>query len=119
LTHEPAALVDFFVPGPPHSQKPWVTRVIDAALGQSRVTSACELDVEFILPRDRVLWILPSETNLSSMLRVLLEALEDTVLRDAPEGRGGLVTIRARTRLADAEQEPGTRIVLRRAGAEH
>ena len=119
MTHEPAALVDFFVPGPPHSQKPWVTRVIDAAIGQPRISNACELDVEFVLPRDRVLWILPSETSLSSMLRVLLEALEDTVLRDAPEKEGSIVSIRARAKIAEAGHEPGTHIVLRQAGAEH
>jgi hypothetical protein len=118
LTREPAVLVDFFVPGPPHSQKPWVSRVIDAAIEQPRVTTACELDVEFILPRDRVPWILPSETTLSNMLRVLLEALEDTVLREVPEEGGGLVYIRARTKLAAAE-EPGTRIVIRRSSTEH
>ena len=118
LTHESAPLVDFFVPGAPHSQKPWVSRVIDAAIGQPRISSACELDVEFVLPRDRVPWILPSETSLSNMLRVLLEALEDTVLREAPEGEGSLVAIRARAKLAGANQEPGTHILLRRAGAE-
>jgi len=119
VTHEPAALVDFFVPGPPHSQKPWVSRVIDAAIGQPRVSCACELDVEFVLPRDRVPWILPSETSLTNMLRVLLEALEDTVLREAPEAEGSLVTIRACVKLAETDQKPGTHIVLRRAGAEH
>jgi hypothetical protein len=118
LTNESAALVEFRVPGPPHSQKPWVSRVIDAALGQPHVSSACELDVEFVLPRERVPWILSSETSLSNMLRALLEALEDTVLREITEEEGGLVSIRARSRLAEAGQEPGTHIVLRRAGAE-
>jgi hypothetical protein len=118
LTPETSALVDFFVPGPPHSQKPWVSRVIDAAIEQPRVTTTCQLDVEFVLPRDRVPWILPSETTLTNMLRVLLEALEDTVLREVPEEGGGLVSIRARTKSAGAGQEPGTRIVLRPAGAE-
>jgi len=93
--------------------------VIDAAIGQPRISNACELDVEFVLPRDRVLWILPSETSLSSMLRVLLEALEDTVLRDAPEKEGSIVSIRARAKIAEAGHEPGTHIVLRQAGAEH
>ena len=119
MTREPSVILDFIVPGPPHSQKPWVSRVLDAAIGQPRVTTECELDVEFILPKDRVLWILPSETNLSNMVRVLLEALEDTVLREIPEGGGGLVAIRARTKLAEEGQEPGTHIVMRRAGAKH
>lgn len=115
MTDNPAVLVDFVVPGPPHSQKPWVSRVIDTALGQPRVTVPCELDVEFVLTTDHVPWILPAETSLSTMLGVLLEALEETVLRDALEEGGGLVAIHARTKFADASQPPGARIVLREA----
>ena len=115
VTHEPSVLADFFVPGPPHSQKPWVSRVIDAALGQPRVMEKCELEVEFVLSPDRVAWILPSEPSLANMLRALLEALEDTVLRGASEEGGGLVALRARTKVSDASRPPGTRIVIRRA----
>ena len=109
--------MEFSVPGPPHSQKPWVSRVIDAALGEPRVTEPCVLEVEFVLAPERVAWILPSETSLENMLRALLAALEDTVLRGASEEGGGLVAIHARTKVADASRPPGTRIVIRRASA--
>lgn len=115
VARPPAALVDFSVPGPPHSQKPWVSRVIDAALGEPRVPIPCELEVEFVLAPGHVPWIRPSETCLESMLRALLEALEDTVLRRAGDEGGGLVAIHARTRVAEGGQPPGTHIVIRGA----
>ena len=117
MARKPSSLADFFVPGAPHSQKPWVSRVIDAALGQPRVNETCELEVEFVLSPDRVAWILPSETSLENMLRALLEGLGDTVLRSAPGEGGSLVAIHARTKVADARQPPGTHIVLRKAEA--
>lgn len=115
MTRKAAALVDFMVPGPPHSQKPWVSRAIDAALGQPRVTEPCDLEVEFALTPDHVPWILPSETSLSNMLRVLLEALEETVLRGAQEEGGGLVSIRARSKVVNSAESAGTHVVVRRA----
>ena len=114
---DPKPLVDCFVPGPPHSQKPWVSRVIDATLGQPRPTGSCELDVEFAAPPDRVSWILPSETRLSTMLKVLLDTLEETLLRDVLDDGGGLVTIHAHRKVVHKEGEAGTRIVVRRTPA--
>lgn len=119
MARDTKVLVECFVPGPPHSQKPWVSRVIDATMGQPRVTRSCELEVEFATPPDRVPWILPSETRLTSMLKVLLDTLEDTILRDALDPgsseRGGLVAVHARVRLVRSGEEAGTRIILRQA----
>lgn len=114
MANDSEVLLDCYVPGPAHSQKPWVSRVIDATIGAPRVSGSCELDVEFAQPSDHVSWILPSETNLSNMLRVLLEALEDTVLRDALDSGGGLVAVHARSRVVRSAEEAGTRIRLRR-----
>lgn len=117
MSPDSLVLVDCFIPGPPHSQKPWVTRVIDVMLGQPRITVPCELDVEFVLPPDRVPWILPEESRLTSLVKVLLDALEDTVLRDVlgPQREvGGLVAVHARTKAGRPNEEAGARIVLRR-----
>ena len=109
------ALLEFVVPGPPHSQKPWVTRVIDAALAQPQVSVPCELDVEFVLAPERVPWILPSETSVGAMLRTLLDALNETVFRESQDAGGSLVALHARSRVARAGEPSETRVSVRRA----
>jgi len=118
VTKKSPTVVDFFVEGPPHSQKPWATRLIDAALEQPRLLEECELDVDFVFSADRVPWILPSETSLRSVLSVLLDVLEDTVLRGSPGESGSVVTIRARSRVSNARIPAGTHIVLRPSKAQ-
>ena len=117
MTRDPKVLVDCFVPGRPHSTKSWVNRVIDVTVGQPRIVGACELEVEFLLPSHRDSWVTPSETRLSSVLKVLLDTLEGTVLRDTLDrpDRDKLVAVRARTKVARPGEEEGTRIILRRA----
>lgn len=115
MSSESKPLAEFVVPGPPHSQKVWVTRVIDAAIGQPNVSEPCELDIEFVRETSRTPWILPSEVRLSTMLPALLAALEETVLRAPGDTTGVLVSVKARVLSETTRRRPATRIVIRRA----
>ena len=116
-------LVDRFIRGVPYAQsktkgrlrapETWTATVREQTTGLPTVKGPCELLVEFVLPADKFPPDFPYGMDLDNLLKRLLDALEDTVLKDVQGGDSAIVVLQACKRPVRPEEEPGARVILR------
>jgi Holliday junction resolvase RusA-like endonuclease len=94
----------------------WTAAVVDQTKGLPRLLGPCELDVEFILPADKFPMDLPYGMDLDNLLKRLLDALGETILREVAGGDSAIIRLSARKRPAGPTEEPGARIALSDVG---
>ena len=125
MSEPEGVLIDRFVRGIPYARSKtkgrleapgiWTSAVIEQTTGLPTVTGPCELSVEFVLPGDKFPRDFPFGMDLDNLLKRLLDALEKTVLNGAPGGDSVIVALAARKRPIHPGEEPGARVVFRRA----
>jgi hypothetical protein len=127
MTKSAGTIAECFVPGRPvvpsgdlvrrSSSDVWTRKVIDVTSELDRVTGPCELEVEFVLVPDPDMdpWENPWEMATEHLLKWLLDALGQTVLRPGPEKEIQIVAICARGRAARPGEKTGAHIAIRRA----
>ena len=118
-------LVDRFIQGRPvvpqnalgaaDPRNMWTARVVDETLGLPTLTGAFTLDLEFVLPVKQDSWELPWEITLDHILKWTLDTLQKTVLNYERLGGASLVSVSARTRVAQGGEPTGARLLIRRA----
>jgi hypothetical protein len=118
-------LVDRFIQGRPvvpqnalggaDPRNMWTARVVDETLGLPTLTGAFTLDLEFVLPVKQDAWELPWEVTLDHILKWTLDTLQKTVLNYERLRGASLVSVSARTRVAQGDEPTGARLIIRRA----
>ena len=120
-----AVIVDKFIRGVPYAKsktkgrlqapKAWSDQIRAQTSGLAKVSEACELEVEFILPFDKFPPDYPFGMDLDNLLKRLLDALGQTVLSEAPGTDSAVVTVRATKRKVRPGEEPGARVKIKTA----
>jgi Holliday junction resolvase RusA-like endonuclease len=115
--------LELFIPGTPYARtkskgrlgapKAWTQTVIEQTSHLPQIPGACELDVVFILPADKFPSDLPFGMDLDNLLKRLMDALGQTVLRDAPGRDSAVMALHARKRRAQPGETPGAAISFR------
>ncbi len=77
-----------------------------------KVEGPCQLNVEFVLPAGSFPLDHPFGPDLDNLLKRLLDALNETVLSEAPGGDGAITKLAARKRRARPREATGARITL-------
>jgi Holliday junction resolvase RusA-like endonuclease len=111
-----------FVRGTPYSRsknrgdtagvKRWSDAVISQTKRLRKVRRACRLNVEFVLPKTRPPTDYPYANDLDNLLKLLLDALGQTVLRYAPGRDSAIVELHASKRLAGKGEKTGALITF-------
>ena len=114
--------VDIFVEGTPYPRHKvrgdieapdrWSAAIRQQTEKLPAVSGPCRLEVDFILPGDRFPGDHPFGTDLDNLLGRLLNALNETVLANAPGKDGAIVELRACKVPAGSDGVPGARIVI-------
>jgi Holliday junction resolvase RusA-like endonuclease len=113
-------MVTRFIRGTPYSRnksrgriagaKEWSATVQEQTRRLRPVKGPCALDVVFVLPPDRFPEDHPHGNDLDNLLKRLLDALGETVLREAPGKDGAILEVTARKRKALVHEPTGARI---------
>ncbi len=112
----------FSVSGTPYAQlkrrgdvaapRRWSEAVVAATAAVPRVTSPCELQVVFRLPGNKFPADLPYGSDLDNLLKRLLDALNETVFKDARGHDSAVVRLVAsKIEVAD-EREAGVDVTI-------
>ena len=130
-------MVSRFIRGTPYSRiktkgrlsgpNEWSAAVKEQTCRLRPIKRPCRLEVSFILPADRFPLDNTYGNDLDNLLKRLLDALGETVLRDAPGKDGAIVQLSAEKRKALADEptgvwirftkpDPGRRLFDRAAG---
>jgi Holliday junction resolvase RusA-like endonuclease len=89
----------------------WTDAIIAQTRGCEPVHGPCRLDVEFLLPPDKYPADLPEGPDLDNLLKRLLDALQETVLR-GPGRDSSVVDVHAtKTRVA-SDREAGANLTI-------
>jgi Holliday junction resolvase RusA-like endonuclease len=115
-------MVTRFIRGTPYSRnksrgrvagaKEWSATVQEQTRRLRPVKGPCALEVEFVLPLDRFPEDHPHGNDLDNLLKRLLDALGETVLREARGKDGAIMELTARKRKALGTEPTGARIRL-------
>jgi Holliday junction resolvase RusA-like endonuclease len=113
-------MVTRFIRGTPYSRnksrgriagaKEWSVAVQSQTQRLRLVNGPSALDVTFVLPPDRFPEDHPHGNDLDNLLKRLLDALGETVLREAPGKDGSIMELTARKRKALRDEPTGARI---------
>ena len=114
--------IDKFVKGDPYPKhkvtgdigapERWFQAIVEQTAHLRKVQGPCRLEVEFVLPPDRFPADHPFGTDLDNLLKILMDSLKNTVLREAPGGDGAIIELRATKVKAKGNERTGARIVL-------
>lgn len=122
MTAEPEVILECFIRGIPYAQEKsrgdleapqkWSEDIVRQTEALPRITGPCELDVEFILPANKFPDNYRFGGDLDNYVKRLSDAMERTILRDAPGGDSSIVILHARKRKAREGEATGARILF-------
>jgi Holliday junction resolvase RusA-like endonuclease len=90
----------------------WTRAVVEQTRELDRVSGACTVDVTFFLPADKYPLDHPFGSDLDNLLKRFFDALQQTVLADAPGKDGCVVELAARKRKASSAEPPGALLTI-------
>lgn len=125
MSKSTSVIAELFIRGIPYPQEKsrgdleapekWSDEIVRQTMGFPTVTGPCELEVLFVLPENKFPENYRYGGDLDNYVKWLNDALEKTVLKDAPGGDSAIVVLHARKRRVREGEETGARIILRRA----
>ena len=96
--------------GDQQAPKRWTEAVIDRTKMIPQIPEACLLKVTFLLPPDKFPSDFPYGPDLDNLLKRLLDALNETIFRDAPGGDSCVVSLAAMKTRVDSAEEAGVHL---------
>lgn len=113
-------MVSRFIRGTPYSRvktkgrlagpAEWSTSIREQTSRLRPIKGPCRLEVTFVLPADRFPLDDSYGNDLDNLLKRLLDALGETVLREAPGKDGAIMELAARKRKALGSEQTGAHI---------
>jgi Holliday junction resolvase RusA-like endonuclease len=90
----------------------WRESVIEQTLRLRRVTDACVLKATFLLPPDKFPSDLPYGSDLDNLLKLLLDALNETIFSDANGKDSCVVSLTAMKTRVSSREEAGVHLEI-------
>lgn len=94
----------------------WTADVIRQTADLPHVSTACELEAEFVLPANKFTKGNPYGVDIDNLLKRLLDALSKTIFLEAPKNDAAIVSLKAWKRPARGIEDTGVRITVRPTG---
>jgi Holliday junction resolvase RusA-like endonuclease len=114
--------IDVFIGGIPYSQKKvrgdreaadrWTQSIIQTTKNLPKVKGPVSMSLKFVLPADKYPLDHPYGPDLDNLVKRLLDALNMTVLANAPGMDGAVVRLLAKKRKASKSEQTGVRMIL-------